>query len=123
MDALAANNFPDINSGLATCYAFSNGMCRAAVGASVEEFIVYAQNPVFQSMVDAQKWRADPINILESTTPTRGAMATQMVHVVSRRGDTRSFLWTLQQERRPPLAGAWLVYQCLAKDYAISLTV
>jgi hypothetical protein len=123
MDALQRNDFPEINSGLATCYAFSNDMCRAAVGASVEDFCKYARNPVFQTMVNSDRWDAAPVSIVGSATPTRGAMATQMVHVTSKEGMRRSFLWTLQQERRPPNAGAWLVWQCLAKDMAICLTV
>ncbi|KAG8467267.1 hypothetical protein KFE25_000583 [Diacronema lutheri] len=124
MDSLARNNFPEVDSGLATCFAFSNDMCRAAVGASLDEFVKFARNPIFGSMVNCESWRAEPVNLVgNGGTPTRGAMATQLVHVVSLSGRTRTFIWTLQQERRPPNAGSWLVWQCLAKDKAIELTV
>lgn len=124
MDALLRNDFPEIDSGLATCYAFSNDMCRASVGGSLDDFCKYAKNPTFQTMCRASAWRAEPLNLVGGgATPTRGAMATQMVIVTSRTGATRAFLWTLQQERRPPLEGAWLVWQCLAKDMAIELTM
>lgn len=123
MEALARNDFPECNSGLATCYAFSNDMCRAAVGGSLEEFVKFARNPIFGSMVNHNSWRADPINLVGGGTPTRGAMATQLVHVISANGQPRTFIWTLQQERRPPNAGAWLVWQCLARDKAIELTI
>lgn len=124
MDALAKNNFPECDSGLATCFAFSNDLCRAAVGGSLEDFVKFANNPVFGSMVDCNSWRAEPLNFVGEPggTPTRGAMATQLVHVVSSRGQPRSFIWTLQQERRPPHAGSWLVWQCLARDKAIEMT-
>jgi hypothetical protein len=124
MNALVRNDFPEVDSGLATCFAFSNDMCRAAVGGSLDDFCKYAKNPTFQTLVNCRVWRAEPVNFIGGgATPTRGAMATQTVIVTSRTGSTRAFLWTLQQERRPPLAGAWLVWQCLAKDSAIDLTL
>jgi hypothetical protein len=42
---------------------------------------------------------------------------------VRKQGSVRPFLWTLQQERRPPQAGCWLVRQCLYMDNAYSETL
>ena len=39
-------------------------------------------------------------------------------HAVSSRQRGHTFLWTLQQERRPPQAGCWLVASVLAVDKA-----
>lgn len=121
MNALEKNDLE--NSGLATCFAFSNDMCRAAVGGSLEDFVQYARNPTFGSLLNCRQWRAEPLQLVNTCTPTRGPMATQVVHVVGRDERRKSFLWTLQQERRPPLQGSWLIWQCLAKDKAIYLTV
>ena len=38
-------------------------------------------------------------------------------------GRAMRFLWTLQRECRPPLAGCWLVRQCLYVENAIYETV
>ena len=40
-----------------------------------------------------------------------------------REAPSRKFLWTLQQERRPPRQGAWLLYEVLAVDKAIEKTI
>ena len=47
----------------------------------------------------------------------------QVVTITLTGGRTMRFLWTLQQERRPPLAGCWLVRQCLYMENAIFETL
>ena len=62
-------------------------------------------------------------------TPTRGALATAVVTVVEERGfrtsaglerkpedqgkHSEDYLFTLQQERRPPLTGCWMVKEMI----------
>jgi hypothetical protein len=47
----------------------------------------------------------------------------QIVTIAATNGNSMRFLWTLQQERRPPLAGCWLVRQCLYVENAIYETL
>ena len=76
----------------------------------MDEFVRWSKaNPVFEYMVDC-----DDFEILEDTvetnegTPTRGSLTKMVVRVrnydqPSKKG-ARDYLWTLQQERRPPMA-------------------
>jgi hypothetical protein len=70
------------------------------------------------------EWRAADIQLIAGSA-TRGEMATCLVTVVPAREDldARQFLWTLQQQRRPPKQGCWLVWECLAMDGAIYQTL
>jgi hypothetical protein len=106
-------------------------MCRAAVGgdgvsraggASFEDFVKYAQNPTFQSMVGCTGFERQPVNVIPGSE-TRGALATQLVRITDTKGKLRPFLWTLQQERRPPRQGCWLVRECLYVENAILQTI
>lgn len=127
---LQFNDVPEPDSGLRRCFEFSCDMCKAAVGgvesraggASVETFIKYAKNPTFQSMLDCTSFKRGPINVIAGTE-TRGALATQVVTILRDGSKDRKFLWTLQQERRPPLEGCWLVRECLFMENAIELTL
>lgn len=122
MDTLSHNNDPYRNAGLEVCWNFSSDRCRAAKGGSLEAFIQNTINPIFGSMVDALEWHVVSTGPVIEGTPTRGAMQTVLVEVQPQAGDERRFLWTLQQERRPPRQGCWLVWECLSVDYAFVQT-
>mmetsp|Transcript_12045 Transcript_12045/g.30134 ORF Transcript_12045/g.30134 Transcript_12045/m.30134 type:complete len:224 (+) Transcript_12045:122-793(+) len=129
---LRFNDLPNKDSGLERCYNFANTMCRAAIGGdggktgshvvSLEQFIKYANNPTFGSMFNNKGFEREEVNVIEGT-PTRGALATQVVRVTTVKGEVRPFLWTLQQERLPPQQGMWLVKQCLYMKNAYSETI
>jgi hypothetical protein len=123
MDNLKNNNEPYANAGLECCFNFSTDRCRAAQGGSLEMFVQYAANPVFASMVNANEWQVLSTGPLIQGTPTRGAMQTVLIHVQPQKGQARRFLWTLQQERRPPRQGCWLVWECLSVENAFSQTL
>lgn len=124
MDSMSRNNDPYHNAGLEVCFNFSTDRCRAAQGGSLEMFVEYAHNPIFASMVDAPKWEVISTGPIIQGTLTRGAMQTVLVDVHPRDGgEVRRFLWTLQQERRPPRQECWLVWECLFVDNAISHTL
>jgi hypothetical protein len=89
----------------------------------LERFIEFAHNPVFASMVDSEDWTVVSTGPVIAGTPTRGAMQTVLVHVSPSKGNSRRFLWTLQQERRPPRAGCWLVYECIDTDQTFQQTL
>lgn len=124
MDGLKKNNVPYGNAGLENCWNFSSDRCRAAQGGSLEAFIQFAANPIFSSMVDAAGWSAVSIGPLIEGTRTRGAMQTVLIDVTPAKGGAdRRFLWTLQQERRPPRQGCWLVYECIDTAQAYQQTL
>jgi len=123
MDMLTRNGEPYANAGLEVCFNFSSDRCRAAQGGSLEMFIQYAHNPTFASMVNALEWQVLSTGPIIQGTPTRGAMQTVLVNVQPQKGDARRFLWTLQQERRPPRQGCWLVWECLSVENAYSHTL
>lgn len=97
-------------------------------GGSLESFLQYANNPVFQSMVDNHKWEVLSVGPEIAGTNTRGAMKTILVKVVQekeagKKKNDRKFLWTLMKERRPPRQGLWLVHECIAVDNSFAQTI
>tara|TARA_B110001452_G_scaffold265721_1_gene270954 strand:+ start:1032 stop:1583 length:552 start_codon:yes stop_codon:yes gene_type:complete len=125
---------PTPNAGLERLYRFTTFECRAALTArqgknSVERFVEYAnlysllRCPSFSIVGDAT---------IIAGTPTRGALASLAVDVVEPVGfrfpsgherpastevqppiRTERYQFTLSQERRPSLAGCWLVHAVL----------
>ena len=96
------------------------------------------RSPVFDCLVDCESWTLDrdTLTVIPGT-PTRGALCKVVVKVTPRevtvdgphsvRGrigkpPDRAFMWTMQQQRRPPRIGAWLIYQLLSIDHALELT-
>jgi hypothetical protein len=123
MNALLHNGEPYANAGLEVCWNFSSDRCRAAQGSSLEQFIHFANNPVFGSMVNAKKWSVMSTGPIIPGTQTRGAMLTVLCHVIPSEGRSREFLWTLQRERRPPRQDCWLVHECIFRDAAYEQTL
>jgi hypothetical protein len=93
MDALLQNDSPRKNSGLEVCFDFSSDRCRAALGGSVEDFILYASNPTFGSMTNAKEYIVLSVGRIIPATMTRGAMQTVLIKVTPSKGDYRTFLW------------------------------
>jgi hypothetical protein len=116
--------------GLEVCFNFSSDRCRAALGGSLDRFQEYATSPVFGFLVKCTDWKAISIGTEIPGTLTRGAMQTVLMDAIQpaesvKAGDDgeRRFLWTLQQERRPPRQGCWLVHEVLYVKNAFQLTV
>jgi hypothetical protein len=138
------------NSGLEVCFEFSSDRCRAANGGSLEKFIQYASNPVFGFLTDASSYSILSVGPIIPSTLNRGAMQTVLMEACQTRftktetpspratvepsaapsssnGPTnqperKRFLWTLQQERRPPLQGCWMIHEVIYVRNAINLT-
>jgi hypothetical protein len=128
MSYLQTNDEPKPDSGLEVCYNFSSDSCRAANGGSLEAFLKYANNPVFQSMVNCHEWEVLNVGPEIPGTNTRGAMKTVLIKVVQKQveGEQRNdrrFLWTLMRERRPPRQGCFLVHECISVENAFAHTV
>ena len=122
MDYLLTNEEPKANAGLEVCFNFSSDRCRAALGGSLENFVLYASNPTFGSMINAKEWTKVKVGPIVPGTNTRGAMQTVLVDLKPASGRDRRFLWTMQQERRPPRQGCWLVHECVFVENAFFLT-
>ncbi|KAG7374734.1 hypothetical protein IV203_013829 [Nitzschia inconspicua] len=180
MDAL--QNTPNPQKSLELCFLFSSDRCRAAVGGSLEEFVKYANNPTFGSLVHCQDWRVLSVGPIIPGSMHRGEMQTVLIEITKpltvravletkaqderksgRRRPTieeriqarkqqrqqqqiesydqddnnddefshimdpeddgkKTFLWTLQKERRPPRQDCWLVHEVLYKRNAFLQT-
>lgn len=93
MEALKQNNDPMENTGLRVCFDFSSDRCRAALGGNLEDFISYANNPTFGSMINAKEYVVLSFGPVIAATNTRGAMQTVLVKVKPANGNDRTFLW------------------------------
>lgn len=93
MDGLLNNDKPWANAGLELCWDYSSDRNRAAQGGSFDEFITYASNPTFSTMVDAKEYSIENVGSYIPGTNTRGAMQTVLVKVQSLKGEERAFLW------------------------------
>lgn len=120
---LQSNSEPYPNAGLEINFNFSSDRCRAIQGGSLSNFIEFANNPTFGSMINAKSWRVLSVGPVIRGTQTRGDMQTFLVNIVPASGNKRQFVWTLQKERRPPRSGCWLVHEVLYRDHAFSTTL
>lgn len=93
MDGLLNNNTPWANAGLELCWDYSSDRNRAAQGGNFDDFINYASNPTFSTMVDAKEYSIENVGKYIPGTNTRGAMQTVLVKVQPLNGEERSFLW------------------------------
>ena len=111
------------DAGLEVCFNFSSDQCRAALGGSLEKFVQYATNPVFGFLVKCIDWEIVSIGPVIPGTPTRGAMQTILLDAKQEDDGARRFLWTLQQERRPPRQGCWIIHEVIYVKNAFALTL
>lgn len=129
--SLQHNHVPQPDAGLRRLWEFCTFEAKSALTArrgarTMERFMKYATSPAFAKLVNARSFE-----ILEETliagTPTRGDMASIIVAVddwesdgvadeYGEHEDARRFRWLLQQERRPPLEGCWLVREVISLD-------
>lgn len=128
MEYLQNNDEPKQNSGLEVCFNFSSDSCQAANGGSLENFLNYANNPTFQTMVNCKEWEVLNVGPEIAGTNTRGAMKTVLINVVRKevegeQKNDRRFLWTLMKERRPPRQGCFLIHECITVEDALYQTL
>lgn len=124
------------DAGLEVCFHFSSDRCRAAIGGSLNEFNRYAENPTFGYLIHCLAWDVVSVGPVIPGTQHRGSMQTVLMEARANSSvdqkkkatitdvtkennrkdddvDSRRFLWTLQQERRPPLQGCWMIHEVL----------
>lgn len=147
MIGLQQNDSPFKNAGLEINFSFASDRCRAAIGSSLENFIVYADNPIFGKMVDMKGFKILKAGPIIPGTNTRGDMQTYLTSIIpsgnllntagsnnmnsggvsgdnnnTEGGREMKFLWTLQKERRPPRQNFWLIHEVIFVDNAFALT-
>jgi hypothetical protein len=69
------------NDSLEICFNFSSDRCRAAVGGSLEEFIQYADNPVFGALVNCDDYKILSIGPIIPGGQHRGEMQTVLMDI------------------------------------------
>ncbi len=102
MDALQQNNNPRRNACLEVCFDFSSDRCHAALGGILDDFILFATNPTFRSMINVNEYVVLNVGPLIAGTRTRGAMQMVLIKVTPTNGDDRMFLWYVSYN-----IGAW----------------
>jgi hypothetical protein len=93
MDAMMQNDVPWLNHGLEICFDFSSDRCRAALGGSLDDFISYASNPTFGSLVNAKTYDIVNVGPIIAGTATRGSMQTVLVKITQHKFEDKHFLW------------------------------
>ena len=78
MDALQCR---PASQSLEICFNYSSDRCRASVGGSLEEFVRYADNPVFGSLVNCEGYDIVSIGPIIPGGTHRGAMQTVLVDI------------------------------------------
>jgi hypothetical protein len=130
-------DYPSQSSGLERCYDFFTLDCRAAVTArqgarSVERFVEYGQlAPALQPFMGATKVELGEATLTDASPPLRGALCSFPVTIVgapilalqypsgmtkggvSQSPPITNMVLRLEQQRRPPYQGSWLVREIL----------
>jgi hypothetical protein len=66
---------------LELCFSFSSDRCRAAVGGTLEEFVRYAANPVFGTLIGCDNYEILKIGPVIPGGPHRGEMQTVLIEI------------------------------------------
>mmetsp|Transcript_8306 Transcript_8306/g.24965 ORF Transcript_8306/g.24965 Transcript_8306/m.24965 type:complete len:217 (-) Transcript_8306:1740-2390(-) len=114
LKALQKNDFPEVDSGVATAFAFAAPMNRLSVGGSVEKFSKYVRNSIYSMLINSLNFTFG-----ELTLTSEGRRASLPVIVTSMDGNKRKFLWNLSK-RKVWEAGnfqeCWLVDAVISSD-------
>lgn len=86
MQSLHACSVP--SDALSVCFVFSSDQCRAAVGGTLTEFIKYANNPIFGSLVQCEQYKIVSIGPIISPSQHRGEMQTVLIEITKSRTKT-----------------------------------
>ena len=79
MDALQNEALPQTSLGV--CFEFSSDRCRAAVGGTLDEFVKYASNPVFGTLVHCEDYRILSVGPIIPGSQHRGEMQTILIEI------------------------------------------
>ena len=123
MRCLKMNDFPEIDSGLNSMWAFAGDTTRFIYQNNITEFIEDAHETAntlptsFYGMaMNGQSWKMEGEMNMVGNDPERCWIATQIMQSVSSDGRLRRWQWELRKHRRPPNLGAWYVESIGSSD-------
>ncbi|CAM9620503.1 unnamed protein product [Heterosigma akashiwo] len=114
MTALNLNDFPDIDSGLKSMWAFSSQTTKFVFSNNMTDFIESAHETAegfptsfYGVALNGRSWEME--GDIVRVGGDDGWIATQVMKTISSDGRMRRWQWELRMNRRPPLKGAWYV--------------
>ena len=116
MEALAKNDFPDVDAGLRAMWAFASDATRFIYQNNMTEFIEDAHETAntlptsfYGAAMHGRKWEMEGTLNMVGGPSDSCWIATQVMQTVSSDGRFRRWQWELRRHRRPPNLGAWYV--------------
>jgi len=132
MQALQWNDFPTVDAGLASMWAFSSDTTKFVFANNFTDFVHTAhqtreQFPTsfYGSAMEGQSWSVEtPLNRVgggsdkddDDKDDDACWIATQVVKTISSDGRLRRWQWELRKQRRPPNLGCWYVESVGSSD-------
>lgn len=121
MTALRNNDFPLVDSGLTSVWAFSGDTTRHIFQHNVTDFVESAHetarefNTSFYAVaMHGQTWEMEtPLNRVGGAD---GWIATQVMRTITADGRLRRWQWELRKNRRPPNLDCWYVENIGSSD-------
>jgi hypothetical protein len=114
MEALKLNDFPTVDAGLASMWAFAGDTTRHIFEHNITDFIESAHNTAnefstsfYGNAFYSQSWNIE--TELNRVGGQDGWIATQVMKTISSDGRVRRWQWELRKIRRPPNLGCWFV--------------
>jgi hypothetical protein len=122
MDALKMNDFPDVDAGLRSMWAFAGDSTRFVYKNNMTEFIVDAHETAsslptsfYGAALYGQAYEMEG-NLSMVGSGDDPWIATQIMKTISSDGRMRRWQWELRKHRRPPDLGAWYVESIGSSD-------
>lgn len=114
MEALENNDFPTVDAGLISMWAFASETTRYIFSNNMTDFIESAHETArefntsfYGNAFRGQQWSME--TELNRVGGEDGWIATQVMKTISSDGRLRRWQWELRKHRRPPLLGCWYV--------------
>lgn len=121
MEALQQNDFPDVDAGLRSMWAFAGDTTRHIFEHNITDFIESAHETAnefntsfYGNAFYSQSWNIE--TDLNRVGGKDGWIATQVMKTVSSDGRVRRWQWELRKIRRPPNLGCWFVESIGSSD-------
>jgi hypothetical protein len=128
MEALRHNDFPGVDSGLRSVWAFAGDTVRHVYRHNVTDFIETAHRTarefptsLYGAAMYGRGWEVEtPLNLVGGGDGGGGGdgcwIATQVIRTVSADGRSRRWQWELRKRRRPPNRDCWYVESVASSD-------
>ena len=121
MEALTLNDFPEIDSGLRSMWAFAGETTRHIFQPNETEYIESAHETAnsfptsfYGNALYGKSWKM--LTPLNRVGGDQGWIATQVMETISSDGRLRRWQWELGKNRRPPNLNCWFVESIGSSD-------